>query len=97
MTIQKYIEERQNSYLKVALNQPGWDPVLGALDEAKSIYEAKASRNWLRKPFRSPVAIENVKTLLECLPTEKGLALIKIGLFLVFNVCSLYIAQHVPS
>lgn len=30
--------------------------------------------------------MDNVETLLECLPTEKGLALIKIGLFVVFNV-----------
>lgn len=86
MAIEKYVLERRDAKLSVALRQPGWDTVYDFLDDAKRTYEAKAEKSFLRRRLREPVIAEHAKAAFEALPTDDGIGLIKAGLLIVFNV-----------
>lgn len=69
-----------------------WQGVLGELDEAKQIYMEKGTRNPLRRGLRHGSGVaRNLKPLLEGIPQDDGLGLIKGGFIIIFNVSRLFL------
>lgn len=63
-----------------------WDQVVAELDETTSFYRTKAEGNAIRRSFRGPGVSRNMGPLLESIPQDNGLGVLKGGLLIIFNV-----------
>ena len=88
-TIDTYLHTTSLPQLKHASNQTSvsWQEVFKELEDAKTLYQEKGDRNSLRRSMRNGGLINQTAIpLLEGIPQDDGLGLIKGGLLIIFNV-----------
>lgn len=82
--VDKYL--RNNPVIPGADTQT-WEDVIRQLDDAETMYQAKGESSMIRRGMRHGQTISRTMLpLLEAIPNEKGLGLIKGGLLVIFNV-----------
>ncbi|KAI8664529.1 hypothetical protein NCS55_00962000 [Fusarium keratoplasticum] len=63
-----------------------WDQVVAELDETTRFHRTKADGNAIRRSFRGLGVSRNMGPLLESIPQDNGLGVLKGGLLIIFNV-----------
>ncbi|RSM04786.1 hypothetical protein CDV31_009877 [Fusarium ambrosium] len=107
--IQRYLETEPASDFWDNFNPDScsWDQVFAELEDTKTVYRSKADGNPIRRCFRHGQGFSrNMMPLLESIPQDDGLGLLKGGLQIIFNAvkrrtdtCEKIFAsfEHIPS
>lgn len=81
--------EKDMAEAAASISAISWEHVFDELTLARSTYEQKGTSSPVRRGFRNGAAIyRNLRPMLEAIPQDDGLGLIKGGLLLVLNVGS---------
>ena len=85
--IQRYKDTAGGRWANFDPDSCSWSHVFQELNEAKNEYKELGAKNRLRRAFRHGSGFSrNVAPLLDGIPQENGLGLIKGGLKILFNV-----------
>lgn len=85
--IQRYRDTAGGRWADFDPDSCSWSHVFQELNEAKSVYEELGAKSRIRRAFRHGSGISrNITPLLDGIPQEDGLGLIKGGLKILFNV-----------
>ncbi|KAF4978171.1 hypothetical protein FZEAL_5416 [Fusarium zealandicum] len=86
--IERYLAEQpmQESWLNCKPDSCSWKQVIEEIQSTKDFYQSRGDKNPIRRCFRKgPGIARNFIPLLESIPQEDGLGLLKGGLLIIFN------------
>lgn len=90
--IEKYAAQNpdDNFWKKCDPKSCCWNNVIEELEDAHRVYQEKGDRNFARRTFRQGSGVaRNLIPMLESIPQDDGLGVLKGGFLVIFNVCDL--------
>lgn len=87
--LSRYIQENKQQRFDFDLERCTWENLFEQLENARTAYKVKAEGNPFRRAFRHGEALSrNFGPLLEAIPNDDGMGVLRGALALLFNVHS---------